>query len=133
MNINRCIIGLVGALTVGVLPSLATDNVSLKVEKDGSVYEMVERKISLQELHALAAAQAQKDNHATVLIVAADDVPLATMTTVMDTCRKAGINRFSLKITNDEKAPNQPPLRMPVSGTPAADAPVAPPPGIAGR
>ena len=28
---------------------------------------------------------------------------------------------------------NQPPLRMPVSGTPAADAPVAPPPGIAGR
>jgi hypothetical protein len=29
--------------------------------------------------------------------------------------------------------PDQPPLRMPVSGTPAADAPVAPPPGIAGR
>jgi len=29
--------------------------------------------------------------------------------------------------------PNKPPLRMPVSGTPAADAPVAPPPGIAGR
>ncbi len=29
--------------------------------------------------------------------------------------------------------PNQPPLRMPVSGTPAAGAPVAPPPGIAGR
>jgi hypothetical protein len=28
---------------------------------------------------------------------------------------------------------NQPPLRMPVSVTPAADAPVAPPPGIAGR
>jgi hypothetical protein len=32
-----------------------------------------------------------------------------------------------------KKPPNQPPLRMPVSGTPAADAPVAPPPGIAGR
>jgi len=31
------------------------------------------------------------------------------------------------------KEANQPPLRMPVSGTPAADAPVAPPPGIAGR
>jgi hypothetical protein len=31
------------------------------------------------------------------------------------------------------KEPNQPPLRMPVSGTPAAEAPVAPPPGIAGR
>jgi hypothetical protein len=30
------------------------------------------------------------------------------------------------------KPPNQPPLRMPVSGTPAANAPVAPPPGIAG-
>ena len=30
------------------------------------------------------------------------------------------------------RAPNQP-LRMPVSGTPAANAPVAPPPGIAGR
>ncbi len=39
-------------------------------------------------------------------------------------------------IDNHEKmkdTPNQPPLRMPVSGTPAADAPVAPPPGIAGR
>jgi len=32
-----------------------------------------------------------------------------------------------------KKEPNQPPLRMPVSGTPAAGAPVAPPPGIAGR
>jgi hypothetical protein len=32
-----------------------------------------------------------------------------------------------------EMPPNKPPLRMPVSGTPAADAPVAPPPGIAGR
>jgi hypothetical protein len=32
-----------------------------------------------------------------------------------------------------KRTPNQPPLRMPVSGTPAADAPVAPPPGIAGR
>ena len=31
-----------------------------------------------------------------------------------------------------EESPNQP-LRMPVSGTPAAGAPVAPPPGIAGR
>jgi hypothetical protein len=107
MNVNRCIIGLVGALTVGVLPSLAADGVSLKVEKDGSVYEMVEKKISLQELHALAAAQAQKDNHATVLIFAADDVPLATMTSVMDTCRKAGINRFSLKTASDDNAPNQ--------------------------
>jgi hypothetical protein len=32
-----------------------------------------------------------------------------------------------------EVSPNKPPLRMPVSGTPAAGAPVAPPPGIAGR
>jgi hypothetical protein len=32
-----------------------------------------------------------------------------------------------------QREANQPPLRMPVSGTPAADAPVAPPPGIAGR
>jgi len=37
------------------------------------------------------------------------------------------------KRMESEYAPNQPPLRMPVSGTPAADAPVAPPPGIAGR
>ena len=36
-------------------------------------------------------------------------------------------------ISNKENLPNQPPLRMPVSGTPAADAPVAPPPGTAGR
>ena len=32
-----------------------------------------------------------------------------------------------------EGGPNQPPLRMPVSGTPAADAPVAPPSSAAGR
>jgi hypothetical protein len=32
-----------------------------------------------------------------------------------------------------EKMPNKAPLRMPVGGTPAAVAPVAPPPGIAGR
>ena len=31
------------------------------------------------------------------------------------------------------RTPNKAPLRMPVSGTPAADAPVAPPSGIAGR
>ena len=35
--------------------------------------------------------------------------------------------------TYEDNSPNKPPLRMPVSGTPAADAPVAPPPGIAGR
>jgi len=32
-----------------------------------------------------------------------------------------------------DKQPNKPPLRMPVSGTPAASAPVAPPSGAAGR
>jgi hypothetical protein len=32
-----------------------------------------------------------------------------------------------------EKLPNSPPLQTPGSGTPTADAPVAPPPGIAGR
>jgi hypothetical protein len=32
-----------------------------------------------------------------------------------------------------ETSPNQPPLRTPGSGTPASDAPVAPPPGAAGR
>ena len=37
------------------------------------------------------------------------------------------------KYSNPKTEANQPPLRMPVSGTPAADAPVAPPPGIAGR
>jgi hypothetical protein len=36
-------------------------------------------------------------------------------------------------IKGSEKLANQPRMRMPVSGTPAADAPVAPPPGIAGR
>jgi hypothetical protein len=38
-----------------------------------------------------------------------------------------------VNIGSAEEEPNQPPLRMPVSGTPAADAPVAPLPGIAGR
>jgi hypothetical protein len=38
-----------------------------------------------------------------------------------------------LDLWSEWSRPNQPPLRMPVSGTPAADAPVAPPPGIAGR
>ena len=36
-------------------------------------------------------------------------------------------------IGGEEKAPNQPPLQTPASGTPAANAPVAPPSGAAGR
>jgi hypothetical protein len=32
-----------------------------------------------------------------------------------------------------KRTPNSPPLETPTSGTPAADASVAPPPGIAGR
>ena len=36
-------------------------------------------------------------------------------------------------VDDHEKAANQPPLQTPTSGTPAADAPVAPPSGAAGR
>ena len=43
-----------------------------------------------------------------------------------------GLANWSLVVHN-RTWPNQLPLRMPVSGTPAADAPVAPPLGIAGR
>ena len=56
---------------------------------------------------------------------------------------KDEVARIHFTITWQKRQPNQPPLRMPVSGTPAAsasakatadrDAPVAPPPGIAGR
>ena len=44
----------------------------------------------------------------------------------------ARVNRELLTKVKERNSPNQPPLRMPVSGTPAADAPVAPPPGAAG-
>jgi hypothetical protein len=48
--------------------------------------------------------------------------------------QKGRLNDFLFPFQNARKLPaNQPPLRMPVSGTPAANAPVAPPPGIAGR
>lgn len=43
------------------------------------------------------------------------------------------IGRRYFPLEADENSPDQAPLRMPVGGTPAADAPVAPPPGIAGR
>ena len=44
-----------------------------------------------------------------------------------------GPNPYVVEIPVDHKEPNKPPLRTPGSGTPAADAPVAPPPGAAGR
>jgi hypothetical protein len=50
------------------------------------------------------------------------------------TLKKLERRSDGLRDDYDRKTPpNQPPLRMPVSGTPAADAPVAPPPSIAGR
>jgi hypothetical protein len=47
----------------------------------------------------------------------------------------AGMLVFQIfsRLSDGGKEPSQPPLRMPVSGTPAADAPVAPPSGAAGR
>ena len=43
-------------------------------------------------------------------------------------------DRLQFARTLQEKtSPNQPPSRMPVSGTPAVGAPVAPPPGRAGQ
>jgi hypothetical protein len=44
-----------------------------------------------------------------------------------------GHHKFGVDVELRRNSPNQPPLRMPVSGTPAAGAPVAPPPGIVGR
>jgi hypothetical protein len=107
MNINHCISGIVGALTVGVSLSFAADSVSLKVKKDGSVYEIMERRISLQELHTLAAAQAQNDKAVSVSIVADKNVPLEVMSKVMNTCREAGVNHFALDIKDEAKEPNK--------------------------
>jgi hypothetical protein len=42
------------------------------------------------------------------------------------------VKDMTLAFTYEEVVPNQPPLQTPVSGMPAAGAPVAPPPGIAG-
>jgi hypothetical protein len=46
---------------------------------------------------------------------------------------RGGGTRSPDEVRKNLRRANQPPLRMPVSGTPAADAPVAPPSGIAGR
>jgi len=75
-----------------------------------------------------------------------ETVPKAAMATTIETYflpRTEAINRASIEwqkkidrleaLEKEWKAANQPPLQTPTSGTPAANAPVAPPSGAAGR
>ncbi len=133
MKIRYYLSGVSAVFAFAVTQSFAADAVFLKVGSDGAVYRVEERKISLQELGSLAAAEATKDKDITFYIEARSDVPIDAMSKVMDACRKAGVKHFRLRAIDQNKEPNQSPLQTPTDGTPAASAPIAPPSGAAGR
>jgi len=123
MHIKYYIIGIFAAFAFALAPSFAADTVVLKVGKDGSVYRVEEKKITLQELGSLAAVEAKKDKDVSFHIVAEADVSIETMTGVMDACRKAGANRFNLSEVNENRGPNQPVQTTPTAATPPAGQP----------
>jgi biopolymer transport protein ExbD len=86
------------ALLASALPVLG--EVTVKLAADGSA-SVDGRNVTRQELAALAAEEAKRGDEALVVIIAARDVPITAVSTVMNTCRRAGVNRFSIK--SDEK------------------------------
>ena len=67
----------------------------LKLSKDGS-FSVDARTVTLQELFALCAAKVSKDKETSLHIATEAGAPVAGLAAIMDTCRKAGINRFSI-------------------------------------
>jgi hypothetical protein len=103
MRSKYSISGFIAAFALAVSPLFAADTVSLNVGKDGSV-RVGEKKITLQELGALAAAEAKKDKEVSFHVVAEEGASADEMATVMNTCRQAGVNRFTLSEPPNDNA-----------------------------
>ena len=133
MKLRYYLSGVSAVFAFAMAQSFAADAIGLKVGSDGAVYRVEEKKISLQELGSLAAAEATKDKDITFYIEARSDVPIDAMSKVMDACRKAGVKHFSLRAIDQNKEPNKLPEPTPDSVTPPATAGSAPTPGAAHR
>lgn len=95
MSIQNYVALLAATFILASTPSLAADVVSLSIKKDGSVV-LNNKQISLEELAVLAAAESRKDKHSSIHVVAEKDISAETIAAVMNTCRKAGINRITI-------------------------------------
>jgi biopolymer transport protein ExbD len=71
-------------------------SVTLAVDKDGNI-RVNSRPATREQLHALLQ-QVNRINRDTPVLISADkQTPLEHVTFVMDACRKAGLNKFSLQ------------------------------------
>lgn len=75
--------------------------VTIGIERDGQLTfgtnQSTPRNVTEAELTALLGQLSAASKDIPVLINADETTPLKTLTFVMDSCRKAGLNRFSLK------------------------------------
>lgn len=75
--------------------------VGIGIDKEGklsfSTTPTDEREVSREELAALLQKVKEVDRNIPVLIKADQDTPLKDLAFVMDTCRKTGLNKFSLQ------------------------------------
>ena len=94
----------IAAITLTALSAFGADAASLAVKKDGSVY-IEEKKVSFEELTALATAEAKKDKDVSFRIIADGGVSAKALSDVMDTCRKAGVTHFTIKEANQALVP----------------------------
>jgi hypothetical protein len=103
MRSKYSISGSIAAFALAVSPLFAADIVSLNVGNDGAV-RVGEKKITLEELRALAVAAAGKDREVSFQVVAEADAPVEAMAAVMNTCRQAGVSRFTLSEPSKDNA-----------------------------
>jgi biopolymer transport protein ExbD len=70
--------------------------VAITIQKDGSIYYNG-KKTTEEELLQMLLQVKEISREIPVLISADQDTPIKTVTFVMDACRKAALNRFSLQ------------------------------------
>jgi biopolymer transport protein ExbD len=80
---------------------------TINVAPDGTI-TAAGQKVTLTELTAIAAEEARRDKDAEVVVVAGEGSPIRAVEEVMNTLRKVGIHRFSLR-------PGGPPTLSPSS------------------
>ena len=103
MRSKYYISGLIAAFALAVSPLFAADTVSLNVGKDGSV-RVGEKKITLEELGALAAAEARKDKEVNFQVAVEAGASADEMATVINICRRAGVSHFALNEPANDNA-----------------------------
>ncbi|MBK8475166.1 MAG: biopolymer transporter ExbD [Opitutaceae bacterium] len=73
------------------------DQVRVTITGDNGELVLDKREASVGEIENVAAELAKVDKNITVLIRSDEDVPLKSVTKVMDLCRKNGLNKIRLQ------------------------------------